>query len=776
MMSIQKENKMNVHEGISEQKEQNLQSWGFHDEASALNALQNQTESSEAQRTTEQSSNTLKWDIEKKKYENLPLKTYIEVVKGTPLEQKLIKILSHPDFDNEKEYPDLKGKTPEKRLEYVFQKINTAIVRFYARKFDIELADPLPSWLYQTLVPATEVFLMDMLKENKQENNINFLAQLWSLKIDGLFEAFQWVKTFSEKFTLPYQKGKKLMKILDFLSLPKNRSDLKKLNNPYDFYQKVMNSKIWENENLKLENIHLNQFWLFSQDEKDKFSGELEKIRSEIWSIQVVDSPETVKKVLSLVGKSDAILEKTDKLSAELLDTMDSFKSVDETLQKTLGFNIFSQITSSPFMKWVADFFLNLLGFSGGLEGLERRWRKRNIDREVDVQKKEFINQTFEAYLEKKTNPDLEQTKKFFSENGIEVEEQDLPKFILDYSLLETQIIDNLNHVWKINPQLLQSLSGDGFNGADFVEEEKNSQGKTVLKVKSDFLSSEENKRAFSKLYLPKMLNSLAQNEDYLKTVKNTDDIAFMLVSGVVLEETNLIEWFRLGSIIPEDFYVSTSLNSLQSERVASSSNVSEGVEEISLWSKFLNAAKEIIITGESQGQYGAVNQNDKGMASIGLMQRRWPRAVELLKQMREKNSQKFESIMKDPLFKNLNQIQKPRTKTQADQFNNLMKISEFQNVMENQIQKDLSQYVEDIQSWWLYDPRAVLATMRIYNAWPWFARKSVIDQLWSHEKNNYQAIIAQYNKTLHGKDYAIFSKNNITEIIKNYTWEIDLA
>lgn len=94
---------------------------------------------------------------------------------------------------------------------------------------------------------------------------------------------------------------------------------------------------------------------------------------------------------------------------------MDGLKSVDQTLQNTFGFNLFKEIKESSFLKGVADFFLNLLGFSGGLEGLERRWRKRNVDREIDNQKKEFISQTFESYLEKKGNADLETTKKIFA-------------------------------------------------------------------------------------------------------------------------------------------------------------------------------------------------------------------------------------------------------------------------------------------------------------------------------------------------------------------------
>lgn len=322
--------------------------------------------------------------------------------------------------------------------------------------------------------------------------------------------------------------------------------------------------------------------------------------------------------MLSLVGKSDEILRKTGELSDQLLDSMDGLKSVDQTLQNTFGFNLFKEIKESSFLKGVADFFLNLLGFSGGLEGLERRWRKRNVDREIDNQKKEFISQSFESYLEKKGNTDLESTKNIFASYGIKVQEQDRGKFALDYPLLEQQIIENLDHLGKINPQLLASLAGEGFNGADFVQEEQNAKGEKILKLKSDFLSSEANKNDFCKLYFPKMLKALAENEDYLKTVKSPDDIAFMMVSGVSLETTNLIEGVSLGAIVPEDFYDNEKYPRNQEMTVGditSSARIEEG--EITATSPLIQKGKEIILDGESEGKYDAVNLNDKGKVSI---------------------------------------------------------------------------------------------------------------------------------------------------------------
>jgi len=83
----------------------------------------------------------------------------------------MLKVFAHPDFEN---YPEMKEKSPEQRTEYLFRKINVAISRFYARKFGITIESPVPEYLHKVIVPATEWFLMDILRGG-QENNIQFL-------------------------------------------------------------------------------------------------------------------------------------------------------------------------------------------------------------------------------------------------------------------------------------------------------------------------------------------------------------------------------------------------------------------------------------------------------------------------------------------------------------------------------------------------------------------------------------------------------------------------
>lgn len=74
---------------------------------------------------SKQETQSLNIQMEIQKFENIPLNTYSEIVKGTELEQRMIKVLSDPIFNNDKAYPHFQGKIPEQRAEYLFRKINT---------------------------------------------------------------------------------------------------------------------------------------------------------------------------------------------------------------------------------------------------------------------------------------------------------------------------------------------------------------------------------------------------------------------------------------------------------------------------------------------------------------------------------------------------------------------------------------------------------------------------------------------------------------------------
>ncbi|MBF0981192.1 transglycosylase SLT domain-containing protein [Candidatus Gracilibacteria bacterium] len=515
----------------------------------ALNKLEAEQATTETIRKTDQ----LKNEIDKNKYEDLPLQTYNEVVKGTELEQRILKVMSHPDFEN---YPEMKGKSPEQRAEYLFRKINVAISRFYARKFGITIESPVPEYLYKVIVPATEWFLMDILRGG-QENNIQFLGELGKMNIESFSALFNGVRNFSQKFSGVYSQVKKLMMVSDFLSLPQQRGILDKLKNPYDFYQKLMKNPVWDKENLDIRTLNISEFSLQDlqhsseelQNGQAQLAQGLEMIRSSIGGIQMVDSnPNTVKKLLGIVDSSDKFFEKTEVVNKKLFDAMDKFGSIERTLQ-SFGLDIFETLNNSKLVKGVLNFVFGLLGFSGGLDGVQRGWRRREIEKNLNPSKREFISDVMKNYSEKKEKSDFSQ--QIVNQFKVKIKEQDMSKLNLDMETLKGSLLEKLNSADQLNVAVLDTMQSKSF----FVERVKNSEGKEQLQIKSDFFSSQELKQKFIDEYFQIVLPKILGNDSFIRKIKSSDDLAFALTSGIAINVDTVVLGMKADALLPSEFF-----------------------------------------------------------------------------------------------------------------------------------------------------------------------------------------------------------------------------
>lgn len=523
----------------------------------ALNADFKALEKATTTTQTKENSRTLAYQIETQKYEQLPLTTYTEIIAGTPLQSKILKVFSHPDFDN---YPQLQSKTPEQRAEYLFRKINTGIARFYARRFLIAPEQEIPKYLYETIIPATEWFLMDMLKENKHENNLNFLSSITQMRLDTITDLFQGVNQFSKKFTYPYLQAEKLMKIVDFITLPKNRSKLSTLTNPYDFYEKIMQNPIWEQDKILTDKIRREQFNLndTAQTESEKNQENLileqEKIKKELWWIAMVDSPQTIKKLLDIVKISEPFFLKTEKISDQILDKMDAFKSVETTIKSVFWLDIFQEVKSSKIISGVFDFVLNILGFSWGITGLERSWRKRNIDRALTRPKKEFIQKSYKKYCEER-DPSQNFTTKIMDTYDLEwIDKKYHTLFNIDMPLLQETIAQNIDEK-SLNPQTLAAIKTKSFEGKEYITITKEKDNKVITSIKPEFFEDEDVKNSFIQSYIMQTIKHMSQNESFLQKTEDGNTVTFALIAGLSLEQGNSIEGIKAWALLPQEFY-----------------------------------------------------------------------------------------------------------------------------------------------------------------------------------------------------------------------------
>ena len=524
-----------------------------------VNVSLHQLKGKQVETETIQKADQLKNEIDKNKYENLPLQTYNEIVKWTELEQRILKVFAHPDFEN---YPEMKGKSPEQRAEYLFRKINVAISRFYARKFGINIESPVPEYLHKVIVPATEWFLMDILRGG-QENNIQFLWELWKMNIESFSALFNGVRNFSQKFSGVYSQAKKLMMVSDFLSLPQQRWILDKLKNPYDFYQKLMKNPVWDKENLDIRTLNISEFSLqdLQQNSEEPENGQaqlaqgLEMIRSSIGWIQMVDSnPNTVKKLLWIVGIADTFFQKTDVINTALLNSLDKFWGIETTLQ-SFWLDVFESLKSSKLVKGVFDFVLGLLWFSWWLDGVQRWWRRREIEKNLNPSKREFISDVMKNYSEKKEKSDFSQ--QIVNQFKVKIKEQDTFKLNLDMETLKGSLLEKLNSADQLNVALLDAMPSKSF----FVERVKNSEWKEQLQIKSDFFSSQELKQKFIDEYFQIVLPKILGNDSFIKKIQGSDDLAFALTSGITINVDTVVLGMKADALLPSEFFETKDLS-----------------------------------------------------------------------------------------------------------------------------------------------------------------------------------------------------------------------
>lgn len=524
-----------------------------------VNVSLHQLKGKQVETETIQKADQLKNEIDKNKYENLPLQTYNEIVKWTELEQRILKVFEHPDFEN---YPEMKGKSPEQRAEYLFRKINVAISRFYARKFGINIESPVPEYLHKVIVPATEWFLMDILRGG-QENNIQFLWELWKMNIESFSALFNGVRNFSQKFSGVYSQAKKLMMVSDFLSLPQQRWILDKLKNPYDFYQKLMKNPVWDQENLDIRTLNISEFSLqdLQQNSEEPENGQaqlaqgLEMIRSSIGWIQMVDSnPNTVKKLLWIVGIADTFFQKTDVINTALLNSLDKFWGIETTLQ-SFWLDVFESLKSSKLVKGVFDFVLGLLWFSWWLDGVQRWWRRREIEKNLNPSKREFISDVMKNYSEKKEKSDFSQ--QIVNQFKVKIKEQDTFKLNLDMETLKGSLLEKLNSADQLNVALLDAMPSKSF----FVERVKNSEWKEQLQIKSDFFSSQELKQKFIDEYFQIVLPKILGNDSFIKKIQGSDDLAFALTSGITINVDTVVLGMKADALLPSEFFETKDLS-----------------------------------------------------------------------------------------------------------------------------------------------------------------------------------------------------------------------
>ncbi|MDR2190048.1 MAG: hypothetical protein LBP53_02410 [Candidatus Peribacteria bacterium] len=434
-------------------------------------------------------------------------------------------------------------------------------------------------------------------------------------------------------------------------------------------------------------------------------------------------------------------------MADEALDMMDKTGGVLQGF-KSLGIDVFKEINTSPFLKGVLNFILSILGFTGGFEGLQKRWYRRRIDKQLDENKKSQISSIFQAYLNKtNTSPIAEKDKlTTLFKNNIKFPPNS-SLFDVDGNAIIASIDEKLTDVDSLNPAVIKTVAGGAYitTTTEHVEQTKNGKTQTV-KVKKESINTEkfmkDKEKIFPK-YLAYMTKQLAENADYVQKVDSADTVAFTMISSLFIQPYHVIDGVQAKVFLPEAFVE-------QPAKTSTSDETPEQTETSNLTDEQLaKYALDITITGESRGNYGAVNKNDVDGVSLGIIQWHKERAVQLLKRLQNADATLFASLMKDPLFQDLEKAgMSVWNDAQAQQFQTLMTNEVFKQEMDKQAIEDFRGYIQQIKALGVFQPSALILLARLRNAGPERCRTKIIEPLSPEDRNNPDKIYEQFKTT----------------------------
>jgi hypothetical protein len=490
---------------------------------------------------------------------------------------------------------------------------------------------------------------------------------------------------------------------------------------------------------------------------------ETQVIKNEIGTIEVHPSPETTHLILNLTDTTKELLTARNTLRNGAMDRVDSTLS---SLEGLIGKPTIKEWFTELKGRKVLNFILKVLGFTGGVEGLQRERYNRKINRELetDEKKSQQISAIFNEYLqtipeeieEKNTLPKIlekDKTIKFTEENK--------PLFNIDKTVLTAAIKEKITDVHSMNPLAIKAAVGGYYNYyTEIITDKQKQPDGTEKEIRREAVNKknfEKDKEKVIQQYINFMTKHLIDHPTFLSGVDNPNTVAFTMISSLFVTPENVIDGVEAKAFLPESFVAVDNAPKVQTSPTPpptpaspeTTPQASSSLEE----EKIANYALDIITLGESGRDYGAVNKNDGNGVSLGILQRHKERAGDLLKLLQEANPTLYATIMTDTLFQNSDTAGNVAwNDTQANQFKKLMENEEMKKAMKQQAIKDVSGYITQIKALEVTEPKALILLARLRNAGSERCKKQIIEPLSSEDRNNPDKIIAQFKTTEYAK------------------------
>ena len=468
---------------------------------------------------------------------------------------------------NPNEFKDVPWDTAEKKLEYIFDKIRRWVVLFLKNK--LWSSTNYDQVINNTIAPAIEWNLINLLRENWNKANKGMLEWLNNISWENLNKLLTWTTWFYLTTSEAFNKFSGWMNAVDYLSIHnwvlRNPEKSKVLTNPIEFQKYLSNAHFSSKTFSPYEKITDN---IFEIDENQTYSfgisDEKDEILKQIWEVKVVNNPTTTSLIAKLADKPEKFLEATSwwKDSANiLLDWIQAVNSVTSAFWLP-QIDIMWESSKPPQDRHrlykVLDFVFKLIWVSWWLEWTIRRWRLDKLS--LTDEKNDNITAIFKEYQNKAWKwGDISITDKNSCDLILkEFELTDLNKaWTTRWDYLRDMISDNVNldlispivvkqTLWNLKPYVIEQE----------VEVNWKKQKKEIVNV-SQF--TDEDKKQLAHNHINNMREYFSSNfnnlQEFYKDIHNTDDIALCMTTSLYANKEDVVEGVKAKVFLPENYY-----------------------------------------------------------------------------------------------------------------------------------------------------------------------------------------------------------------------------
>lgn len=510
--------------------------------------------------STKKTYQEFSWEVADLQNEKTPTPTTYELLKDSETCNRLRSIIE----SNPNEFKNVPWETSEKKLEYIFEKIRDNIVQFLNNKlWKSENAEKV---INNTIAPAFEWNLMEMLRNQWNETNVGMLQWMDGISWDSLWKLVDGVTWFANNFSSSYSKFNQWMNAIDYLSVHNwvinNPSQSEVLSNPLKFKEYMNDAKFAAKEFSPYEVMSDN---VFKIDENQTFEfgmslQEKQSVLSQIWNIQVTNNPRTTALIVKMLDKSEDFLKITPKLQETangLLDWVFAINSVTKIFGKDIIWEISKLPEERSFWFKIMDFVCKLIWITWGLEWIVKKWRLDRLN--LTEEKNHSISEIFKEYQKIAGKwGDISITDSNSCSNALsEFNLSDLDKQSTTKGDYLRDVMTEKMSLKLLSPSAVKETIWEEYLKKEIIMVDWKKQEK--ISVDESKITNDKKKEIAHK-HIMNMKNYLSSNFDDLKdfysNIHNTDDLVVCITTALYANKDDVVEWVKAKVFLPENYGV----------------------------------------------------------------------------------------------------------------------------------------------------------------------------------------------------------------------------